>query len=374
MTLDIAKFHRTCPIHPEHKRWFVVKDERGYFIDHNCPFGCSSSSSNAGSIANAIMDIATAEGITPSNKYEDDLLFGRTPTATRIDPNGLDPPSFWFGYDENGVRNTLGPLRAPWHPDKGQGFAFLVIYIGFLWDFQRRQVSLTEEKRLKFLRRVNDFRQKQVFSLYDLQKIHGSLCHIAYVYPLGRSYLAPLSNAIVAFNGRSDALHHHTTAMESATRWWADTLSSTCAFTSTPLQTGESGRTGDGKWDAFRSKPGWKSKLRHITWLEAIALELMVYTVATAGLKDIFLRVYSDNQGVIGAFAKGRSPNYEMNLAIRRMGLVLDAANITLDLVYVPSEENPADKLSRGVLGEPEDRSTHVFPIPSELVPYIYRV
>ncbi|KAF7324545.1 hypothetical protein MKEN_00495700 [Mycena kentingensis (nom. inval.)] len=387
MTLDIAKFHRTCPIHPEHKRWFVVQDDRGFFIDHDCPFGCSSSSSNAGRIANAIMDIAAAEGINPSNKYEDDLLFGRTPTASRVDPNGLDPPRYWYGYDENGVRTILGPVRAPWHPDKGQGFAPRAIYIGFLWDFEFRQVSLTEDKRRKFLRRVIDFRQNPVFSLYDIQKIHGSLCHIAYVYPLGRSYLAPLSNAIVDFKGNTNALHHHTTAINAATRWWVKTLSvpnvprslkPRGAVVDLRLYVDASTNWGigtywDGKWDAFRTKPGWKSKLRHITWLEAVALELMVYTIAAAGLKDVFLRVYSDNQGVIGAFAKGRSPNYEMNLAIRRMGLVLDAANIVLDLVYVPSEENPADKLSRGELGSPEDRSQYLFPVPNELIILLLR-
>jgi hypothetical protein len=73
MTLDIAKFHRTCPILPEHKPWFVCQGLKGFYMDHICPFGGSSSSSNAGMVGNATVDIWVSEGISPICKYKDDL-------------------------------------------------------------------------------------------------------------------------------------------------------------------------------------------------------------------------------------------------------------------------------------------------------------
>ncbi|KAF7305004.1 Reverse transcriptase ribonuclease h [Mycena kentingensis (nom. inval.)] len=388
MTLDIAKFHRTCPILPEHKRWFVVQDSRGFYIDHNCPFGCASSSSNAGRIAMAVMDIAKAKGVEPLNRYEDDFLAARSPTAARRDPETGQILRAWYAYDREKVLEAVKELRVPWHPDKGQDFDEKVIYIGFEWDFRRKQVVLPENKRLKFLRRVTVFHELKTFSLHDIMKIHGSLCHIAYVYPNGRSYIAPLSNAIVIFDGSKTARHHHTTATDNALKWWRATLS----VPGTPRDLKPRGPVQDlrlyvdastdwgigtywdGLWDAFKTKEGWRSKSRHITWLEAVALEFMIYTIEAAGLHDVHLRIYSDNQGVIGAFKKGRSPNSEINLAIRRMEVVLDARNISLELEYVPSAENPADKLSRGERGETHERMPFRFELPLELQPYLYRV
>ncbi len=81
MTLDIAKFHRTCPILPAHKQYFVVQGSNGFFIDHCCLFGCASSEGNAGSIANAAMDIWEKEKVAPAVKWVDDLNVFRFPSA-----------------------------------------------------------------------------------------------------------------------------------------------------------------------------------------------------------------------------------------------------------------------------------------------------
>jgi hypothetical protein len=50
-----------------------------FYIDHTHPFGAAAASSNAGMIANAIVDIWQAEGVKPILKYEDDLKIFRFP-------------------------------------------------------------------------------------------------------------------------------------------------------------------------------------------------------------------------------------------------------------------------------------------------------
>jgi hypothetical protein len=86
MVADVAKFHRTCPILPAHKKWFVLKGPDGlFYIEHNTLFGCSSSSSNAGMIGSALADIWEAEGVKPTNCYEDDFVNFRFPTSLNID-------------------------------------------------------------------------------------------------------------------------------------------------------------------------------------------------------------------------------------------------------------------------------------------------
>ena len=65
-TFDIALFHCTCLVLPSHKPWLVVQGQPGsFYIDHSHPFGAPSTSSNAGMIANAAVDIWEAEGICP---------------------------------------------------------------------------------------------------------------------------------------------------------------------------------------------------------------------------------------------------------------------------------------------------------------------
>ena len=65
-TLNIKKFHCTCPVFPSHKTWLVVQGTLdNFFINHAHPFGAACASSNAGMITNAVVHIWRAEGVFP---------------------------------------------------------------------------------------------------------------------------------------------------------------------------------------------------------------------------------------------------------------------------------------------------------------------
>jgi len=121
------------------------------------------------------------------------------------------------------------------------------------------------------------------------------------------------------------------------------------------------------QWDAWQTSLTWKGPFRDIGWLEGVALE-------EKGLHDAHLLIHSDNQGVIGAFDKGRSRNFEVNLSIHRSTSVLSAHNISLSLIYVESKENPADPISRGINGPTADRLFSTFALPEELKPFLLHV
>jgi len=99
-----------------------------------------------------------------------------------------------------------------------------------------------------------------------------------------------------------------------------------------------------------------------------------MYVLEEKGLHDLHILVHSDNQGVIGAFDKGRSRNYETNLSIRRSASVLSALNISLSLIYVQSKKNPADPISRGINGPAADCLLSTFALPEELRPFLSHV
>ncbi|KAF7306192.1 hypothetical protein MIND_00409500 [Mycena indigotica] len=374
MVLDIAKFHRTCPILPAHKRWFVLQGPLGFYIDHCCPFGCASSSSNAGLIGSAIIDIWEALGFAPANRYEDDIMSG--------------PPShFWYSASRPEALLAIQPLRIPWHPTKWTEYLFELVYIGFLWNFPNKTVALPEDKRLKFLKRIHDFRsicKSGRCQLLHAQKIHGSLCHISFVHPQGRSYLPALTSFIIAFEGNTFKTRRPPPSVYSSLAWWESTLSVPSVSRSIApkgprqdrlLFVDASTAWGiglwlDGCWGAWKGTGNWKSRQRHIGWLETVAIELLVLTLESLDFENAYLLVHSDNQGVIGAFDKGRSRNPDINLSLRRIFVALAARNIALDLVYIPSANNPADPLSRGILPKAASRISPLPCLPSDLATF----
>jgi hypothetical protein len=73
----------------------------------------------------------------------------------------------------------------------------------------------------------------------------------------------------------------------------------------------------------------WKRAGIDICWLEAVALELCFLFIEQLAFEDIYALVRSDNKGAIGALAKRRSPNFDINLCARRLFAVKAGCCIT---------------------------------------------
>jgi hypothetical protein len=357
-TFDIEKFHRTCSVLPDHKPWLVVQGKPGeFFIDHTHPFGAACASSNAGMIANAIVDIWKAEGIDPILKYEDDIAVFRTPISEGQHSEG----SFRYAYDRSDALKVIAPLKIPWHPNKGMKlFASLLVFLGLLWDLNNRRVSLPENKRLKFLSRVNSFIaqfSQRRCSLRDIEKLHGSLCYLSFVYPDGRSRLPSLSNFSTKFNGNGYIRLYPPHSLITDLKWWFAKLSEIGNFRQLSprgpvldmgifVDASTSWGIGiviDQRWKGFQLAPDWKIPGRDITWLETLAIEILFGIIASSGISNRNLLIHSDNQGTIGAMAKGRSPNFHINLSVRRTYTILSSILVVPTIIYIPSADNPAD-------------------------------
>ncbi|RXW11908.1 hypothetical protein EST38_g13947 [Candolleomyces aberdarensis] len=372
MVLDISKFHRRTPICPAHKRWFVMQ---------------VASESNSAPMPGAVLRIWRLHGIGPSAKWSDDVSSLHYPSSG--DGSVSDP--FVYDYDRDRAMELTASTGIPWHEDKGQDFASSFTYVGLLWDIDTRHVSLPEEKRKKFLYRAESFlafvKEGGKVSEEWLMKLHGSLCHIAFVHRLGRSRLPSLSSFISRFANYPPSISlHPPPSLISDVGWWVQqlripNLSRSLVSLGDPLDLGISvdastdwgiGLVWGNEWDAWRLAKSWKGPGRDIGWLECLALELLVLHLEAKGLKDCRVRVQSDNQGIIGAYYKGRSRNFEVNFSIRRFMYILDALHVSLDVVYVKSADNPADPISRGNLGPGPRRISSKFELPEELRPHIF--
>ena len=197
---DIKAFYWTCLVLPDHKPWLVVSISNIFWIDHDYPFGTRSASSNSGQTGSAVIDIWSAEDIDITFKYEDDMSQLQFPFETGPFINGLHH----YHHDCESSLGLIALLNIPWHPTKtGDWFIPVFIFIGFLWDLPLQQVSLPDLKHLKLLNRVVTLIMKsenhKKVSLTDVQKIHGSLVHICFIYLDGNSRLPCLSNFMSLF-------------------------------------------------------------------------------------------------------------------------------------------------------------------------------
>lgn len=105
-----------------------------------------------------------------------------------------------------------------------------------------------------------------------------------------------------------------------------------------------------------------------------VAVELAVLFLIGAGLGAQHLIINSDNKGVIGALAAGRSKNAEQNAALRRIVSSLLGSSTWITTVYVNTKANPADEPSRGVLGPMHLRLPNLVKIPHEIAPFLIPV
>lgn len=107
-------------------------------------------------------------------------------------------------------------------------------------------------------------------------------------------------------------------------------------------------------WAAWKWAPGFTVGPKHlfdIGWAEAVAVELGLRLAEALGMlpgrgRSILGR--SDNTGVVSVMNKGRSRNGETNRILKHVFLLQARRQVRVRAVYVPSEENVADALSRG--------------------------
>lgn len=386
--LDVASAFRTVPIRPEHKRYVVILFEDMFWIDHCACFGCSSSGGNQGVIADATVAILRAMKFGPIPKWVDDFAPFRYPSCP---PNSSAQPMVHkYDYDMADLRAAIADLNVPWHESKGQDFSEILTYVGLRFNIQSREVWLPEEKRLKFKNRVDNFLinlSKNRAPLEHAMKINGSLSHAAFVYPHGRTYLANLSSWMASFKSRLQRRYAPPSVI-SDLKWWSEMLSHEdwkrkMRAKSLPLDLNISvdastdwgiGLVWGSWWDAWKLTSRERTSYQHIGWLEALAVEFALRALIARGYTNTHFLLRSDNQGVIGAWRKGRGRNFLINLSIRRSEVFTLNHNIDISFQYVESSQNPADPISRGILGDHEHRLPPLFDLPAEVSPYLYRI
>ncbi|QRV96827.1 Reverse transcriptase domain protein [Ceratobasidium sp. AG-Ba] len=304
--------------------------------------------------------IYTWLGFGTVHKWVDDFLSIQSPPG-QFSPS--EPNTFG---DMQAIYDVADQLGWCWKRSKTRPFSTSFTYLGFAWDVTSRLVQIPDPKQHKYTERLKVWARQAKVTLKECQHLLGSLIHCCLVIPDGRPHLSGLIDFIAGFP-HADKLRFlarkSTDRASSEADWWINKLSEpSLAFTisATPprlnlrIYMDASSSFGLGvifnnEWQAWRLLHGWDKDRRNIGWAEAVAVKLAVSWIAARGFRNVSSTVYCNNQGVVYAWKAGRSRNPQQNDAIMRALACCIEHNLRVDLVYVNTSNNPADRPSRGL-------------------------
>jgi hypothetical protein len=435
-TRDIAEAYRIIPLHENQWPGVVVRVSNNpelFVLNTSNSFSCATTGGLFGLFGDALADLLRAKGIGPILKWVDDFIFIRIPKETIDNYNdqrafhritlarnggqiqtggrlwfkgdvlpetgmehfteGLDFPlrhirdhedqghTFPYGFDE--INEITTPLGVPWELSKDVEFSKIVIFAGFVWDLEKKRVSLPESKKEKYTQAMLAWKQRTTHTLEDTRKLYGKLLYVCHIVPQGRAYLTVFEKMMASFHERPFTPRHPHKNLNKDLCWWHEIFSHPSLSREIPGNrhitdvhgySDASSNTGLGivlgnKWRAWRLLPGWKEQGRDIGWAEAVAMELLVRIVLQhqplAGVK-----IYGDNNGVVEGWWSGRSRNAETNRVFKRIHLLLEKRDTVLITRYVNTTQNPADGPSRGIY-PPGNLLLPCISLPKDLEPFI---
>ena len=377
-TLDVDSAFRCCPISPSQQPNFVIHWNNLFYIDHNAPFGASSSGGVFGRVADAMTAILSSRGLGPSKNWVDDFVFFRFPIS-------LHPKS--FPYSLSDIYDVASLLGWPWKDSKTKPFASHFKYLGFNWDLSTKSVQIPDLKKSRYLSKLQSWTEGHKFSRKEAESVLGTLVHCSLAVPDGRSHLPALYRFVASFNVFSSPFIRRlpNPSVFSDIAWWRNHLSldfcgsllskppptSPVQFWVDASSTWGIGVILEQEWDAWKLRPGWNKGGRDIGWAEFVAIELGLLFAAHRGFSNIHFLVNSDNQGVIHAIAGGKSRNPEQNIVLQRITTLMACHSFWISSHYVPSDDNLADLPSRGIPPPLFSRTSSTFPLPSSLLPFL---
>jgi hypothetical protein len=378
-TLDVDSAFRCCPILPAQQRNFVIHWEDSYYVDHNAPFGATSAGGVFGRVADAKSAILESEKIGPSKNWVDDFTFFRYPITL------LPTPVFSYSLTE--IYAIAKRLGWPWKDSKTRPFASQFKYLGFIWDLEAKTVQIPDQKKHRYLMKLEPWHEGQKFARKDVESVVGTLVHCSLAIPDGRSHLPSLSRFAASFNFSSSLFVRRTPNPSVLTdiEWWRNQLArdfcgsilskpppiSPIDFWVDASSSWGIGIVFNGVWDAWKFSKGWDSDGRNIGWAEIVAIEVGLLFAVHEGYSNTHFTIQSDNQGVIHAIKGGKSRSPSQNLVLQRITSLLSHHKLWISSSYTPSASNLADLPSRGIPATGLPKASSFFNLPSYLLPFL---
>ncbi|KAE8225524.1 hypothetical protein CF326_g7852 [Tilletia indica] len=349
MGFDLADAYQQVPNSPHQRRRFVFEVGGLFFVWLVGMFGIATMAAVFGQLCDVLCwrIEKTLPSLTARHFADDHLILH----------DGNDPPP-----TTEAVYSVVRGFGWRVHETKHFSWSRRFILLGFDWDMDTQRVHLTDEKRDKYLRKLNDLSRQPTVRFPEVSSVLGTLVHVCAIFPERRAGLNALYALRERFH-RSNRWHRLDipSAVAAELRDWTAFLKQPHLSSSFRLPEvsyphlvySDASDLGcgvviDGKAQQWLL-PGMIEKDGvDIGVMEAWALQLALAASIALGAVDCITRFQVDNLGVVYAFRKGRSRSKWTNKCLHCIAEMAMAAGVTMSITYVPSAENLADAPSRG--------------------------
>ena len=206
--VDLKSAYRIVPVHPRDRHLLGIQWEGKVYVDMALSFGLRSAPLLFTAVADAIGWALTEAGVPLLLHYLDDFLFFVPPMNRRPD------------QVLSHILSILHHLGVPVAPEKIEGPATVVTFLGIVVDTDRFEIRLPEAKLAHIRELVSGWRGKHSGRYKDLESLLGHLSHAATVIRDGRIFLRHLFSILAASRSQHHFVHLNKSAQADLS-WWA---------------------------------------------------------------------------------------------------------------------------------------------------------
>ena len=122
-------------------------------------------------------------------EFDEDAGFALQDLSNTSPQSTKDTRFAYCNADIDPLSNALG---IPWETTKTVPFSPCIPYLGFTWDLKMQTVTLSEEKKAKYINAIEEWRSHPKHTLGEMEKLYVKLLHNCLAVPKGWASLTNL--------------------------------------------------------------------------------------------------------------------------------------------------------------------------------------
>ena len=178
--MDIKQAYRNIPVHPTDRYLLGMKWEERTFVDTTLPFGLRSAPMIFSAVADALAWMMQQRGVSWLAHSVDDFITVGAPGTSECESNS------------DLMHRVCGEVAMPVEPEKDEGPASTISFLGLELDSMAMEVRLPQEKLRKLKTVRGTWRGRKACRKRDILSLIGSLTHACRAVRPGRCYVRRL--------------------------------------------------------------------------------------------------------------------------------------------------------------------------------------
>ena len=178
--VDVKQAYRNIPVHPDDRLLLGMLWKEQLLIDKVLPFGLRSAPIIFSAVADALQWVIQQKGVRHLFHYLDDFI--------TVGP----PHSNACQHNLEAINSTCQRLGVPIEPEKFEGPATGITFLGMELDTVKRIIRLPEDKLIRLRTLLSDWSGRKAVRKWDLLSLIGYLHHASKAVRQGRCFLRQL--------------------------------------------------------------------------------------------------------------------------------------------------------------------------------------